>query len=715
MISPTGFCGNNPTTTLPRLKEGVFKLGMNENEESIIGQRKIRGQKSEDRGYRGEHISIYMIHIQHTKYLFVNICLKSIEQSYYKIIIDSTMFIRKWRERKSRTASPSYSVSSPQCKKKRKSDRGRRSNRSPMNCKTELEPKVPKRSVTQGRISEDLKSFDTRHGTPKAKGNMPITKCKRSRVSQRPEESENNDDTSFALPFSIEFLSLVLPRNTEQARVGKFPPMASESDIFNYEDISIISGQTELAEYRVQETIKSTSNIDQFFTSSPQSVDAFQSPINVDFALESSEDELARFVNACIHSGKLNDAIDIYETVLNHCKNINGKDRLLISSIHNLGIIHTWNRQYDRALFYCTKALKMRRRKYGNHSTEVTSSLCELSIIHYARENFNKALGTLREALQIESLAANRVDNRICSILNNIGCIHFSMGKMNSSLTTLEECLDLQRRLMGKATGKNVDRVLLNMSIVLTNMATVTAKQGDLIDAASLMEQGLIVQQSILPDDHRIISSVKKVLFRLEGNQGDSNVMDLEVQVHQKAVVSEDQTIPNIQVCTDVLSLGLPGTTLNTQQMIQLNLNISGLPQILELEGRSKQHCSWVDIRRQEKLILEEDEFNFFRTCKKAAKLIKADKIDKAIELIQTIRRSHSNKVGDVEFILGALRHVLGLIYLCTEKYQQAIVCFRDSIKMRTDVLDENHVEVLVSARIRTHHHYLKNKLTCPF
>ena len=37
-------------------------MGMNENEESIIGQRKIRGQKSEDRGYRGEHISIYDTH-----------------------------------------------------------------------------------------------------------------------------------------------------------------------------------------------------------------------------------------------------------------------------------------------------------------------------------------------------------------------------------------------------------------------------------------------------------------------------------------------------------------------------------------------------------------------------------------------------------------------------------------------------------------------------
>ena len=517
----------------------------------------------------------------------------------------------------------------------------------------------PQRIVTPVReksanVPEDLMFFDTRHSTPRAKGTLQRNQEQgaygsSTNVFQRFEnrvQKAFNRHESFSIPFSIDFLSLVLPRGaTAGAGVDmEIPSIASVSDIGEEScTISLISGQTVLAKDRVRETISSTFNIDCFFNSSPRSSDAFpfsnhqDVPVNVDFVMESTEDELAAFSNSLIRSGNFRDAIDIYETVLDHYRNTHKQDhRLIISTIHNLSVVHTWNGNYGNALVYCNEALKLRRIKYGEGHKELVSSLCEMAILHYARENFNRALGALREALQIESKAItfNKGESRVGRILNNIGCIHYSMGKLDASLTAFEECLGFQRNIMGSAIGPEVDHVLFNISIVLTNAATVTAKMGDRGKAASLMEEGLIVQQSVLPDDHRIISSVKKSLCRLDRCEQDQEKMNLnglqiEIEMSQerhgeKSVAPIISNFPDDlnSYCSEMLSLGPTEKEFSSEERVQLHMNIINLPQALLAEGRSKQHCSWVDVGKHQKKT-SDGEFNFFEISHKAATYIK--------------------------------------------------------------------------------------------
>ncbi len=60
------------------------------------------------------------------------------------------------------------------------------------------------------------------------------------------------------------------------------------------------------------------------------------------------------------------------------------------------------------------------------------------------------------------------------------------------------------------------------------------------------------------------------------------------------------------------------------------------------------------------------------------------------------MRRGHRTKCGDVTFILGALNHVLGLIYLHTADYEKALISFENSLKIRRSVLDMDHADILV-------------------
>jgi hypothetical protein len=418
------------------------------------------------------------------------------------------------------------------------------------------------------------------------------------------------------------------------------------------EAFSGISVQT--TKDRVQETISSSVNVEYFFSSSPLSADICTSfddvPVNVDFVLESTEDELAVFAKSCIRSRRYRDTIDIYESVLDHYRQQSKDHRLVISALHNLGIVHTWNGNYSDALIYCNEALRIRRNKFGNGHLQVASSLQELGIIHYARENFNKALGAFRESLQILSKdpTPQGIESRIPSILNNIACIHFSMGKLEASLSTFEECLNLQRISMGSVCGSGVDRILFNISIVLTNAATIAAKQGNSCRAISLMEEGLIVQQSVLPDDHRAVMSVRKSLSHIEGIDHSLNLNQDSLQMKSGQPDQKEETSqkirdacvdvtnspsPNFDLpedmhfpCAEMLSLEPLKMTSNSQGRVQLNMNIERLPHALVTEGISKRHCSWVDISK-DSVSNENKDFNFLEIAQKASKYIKVRQI----------------------------------------------------------------------------------------
>jgi hypothetical protein len=200
---------------------------------------------------------------------------------------------------------------------------------------------------------------------------------------------------------------------------------------------------------------------------------------------------------------------------------------------------------------------------------------------------------------------------------------------------------------MGSIMGSQVDRMLFNMSVTLVNAATVASKQGNTSHAASIMEEGLIVLQSVLPDDHRVVMSVKKVLSRMEGLHGqsindsfDSNVTPISVEpkeisfrqrLHniclaskessqlQKFDVSDDLNLS----CAEMLTLGSPTKVeMNIQDRVKIQMNLSRLPYALIAEGNSKRHCSWVDINNTADSKKEKD-FNFLDVSQKAAKYVK--------------------------------------------------------------------------------------------
>lgn len=92
-----------------------------------------------------------------------------------------------------------------------------------------------------------------------------------------------------------------------------------------------------------------------------------------------------------------------------------------------------------------------------------------------------------------------------------------------------------------------------------------------------------------------------------------------------------------------------------------------------------------------------EDSCDLYQVCQQASQLIQKKDINKATSLLFEIRRSRTNKCGDVDVIVASTHHIVGLIYLHTKNYQSARVEFQEASKIRSRQLHPDHLDVLAS------------------
>jgi tetratricopeptide (TPR) repeat protein len=71
--------------------------------------------------------------------------------------------------------------------------------------------------------------------------------------------------------------------------------------------------------------------------------------------------------------------------------------------------------------------------------------------------------------------------------------------------------------------------------------------------------------------------------------------------------------------------------------------------------------------------------------------------VDEALELFQSVLRSHKDKYGTIHHLVGTANHNIGLIYLFAERYTHAMTFFRRAVAVRRAALGSEHPDVSAS------------------
>lgn len=162
---------------------------------------------------------------------------------------------------------------------------------------------------------------------------------------------------------------------------------------------------------------------------------------------------------------------------------------------HNLAVCELLAGNDDEAVQLMEEAVILKENAFGKNHPEVGITWDELGIQYFARGRFEDSLATFRKAY--ECRAAGSMS--LLMVLNNMACCNLQLRNHRTALLQLDEARALQQE-QAKA-----DLDLLHVAVVMCNCGYLHLCLKQYEEARSLLEEALLIQQSVLDDNHRAV------------------------------------------------------------------------------------------------------------------------------------------------------------------------------------------------------------------
>jgi hypothetical protein len=180
---------------------------------------------------------------------------------------------------------------------------------------------------------------------------------------------------------------------------------------------------------------------------------------------------------------------------------------------HNLGVASVLAGLDTESIEIFKDAIQLKEVAFGKDHPQVAQSWDELGIQFFARGDFVRARESFQIAhnLRVEKSTHAAADPLLAMTLNNVACCDFQTGQYEQALKTLESARDIQHQAASSAEHGELD--LLHIAIVYCNCAYLCLALKRYDEARVILEEALLIQQSVLDDDHR---AVRDTLSNLE-------------------------------------------------------------------------------------------------------------------------------------------------------------------------------------------------------
>jgi len=214
--------------------------------------------------------------------------------------------------------------------------------------------------------------------------------------------------------------------------------------------------------------------------------------------------------------GEYEEAADVFEEILRGQQERYGQDHYRVgTALHNLGIVYLKKKDYKKAIEICQRAVTVRKDSLVPNHPDVAVSLAQLGVAQLESQNYHEALEAFRDALHIRRNFLGPRHTKCSKILNNIGCALYSIEDFGAAKRAFDEALDIQRDALrilpskegAESNGTRSNTLLLSMASTLCNIGSIRLRWGDFDEAGIALDEALLVQQSVLGDDHPIVLS----------------------------------------------------------------------------------------------------------------------------------------------------------------------------------------------------------------
>lgn len=176
--------------------------------------------------------------------------------------------------------------------------------------------------------------------------------------------------------------------------------------------------------------------------------------------------------------GEFDKALEYYKKALKLYEELGRKERIA-NQLGNIGIVFNIKGELDKALEYFEKALKLFEESGGKEG--IAAQLGNIGIVYKNKGEFDKALEYLKKALEIDEELGEK--EGIAIQLGNIGIVYKNKGEFDKALDYFKMALKLNEELERKKGIANQ----------LGNLGVIYGIRGEFNKALEYFEKALII------------------------------------------------------------------------------------------------------------------------------------------------------------------------------------------------------------------------------
>ena len=243
-------------------------------------------------------------------------------------------------------------------------------------------------------------------------------------------------------------------------------------------------------------------------------------PIDVDNVTSAERNLQAIHVMAAEHlsHGEYEEALEVfYEIYRGQRERYGGDNHYRIgTALHNIGIVHLKMKNFQKAIDTSEKAVRVRKRTLATDHPELADSLAQLGVAQLEAKQHREALVTFRGALNTRRTVFGMKHPKVGKVLNNIGCALYELKELHGANLAFQEALEIQRDTLKSTNVDQTNQVMLSIASTLCNIGSIKLEEENFEEAAVALEEALLIQQSVLGDDHPTVLNTLQSIDHIE-------------------------------------------------------------------------------------------------------------------------------------------------------------------------------------------------------
>ncbi|CAF4166554.1 unnamed protein product [Adineta steineri] len=187
---------------------------------------------------------------------------------------------------------------------------------------------------------------------------------------------------------------------------------------------------------------------------------------------------------------------------------------------------------YQKAIWYFEKALKIQQKIFPSNCLNVATSFNNIGMAYERMTDYSKALSFLEKALEIYQ--RTRVSNHpdLATSYNNIGLVYDNMGEYSKALSYYEKAFEIRQKTL---PSNHPD-----LATSYSNMGGVFDSMGEYSKALSFYEKDLEICQKTLPSNHPDLAISYDKIGLVHKNMGEYSKA---LSAHEKALEIFQKTV----------------------------------------------------------------------------------------------------------------------------------------------------------------------------